>query len=479
MHPKMKMLRRNLSLIILALACVFFLYNASSGFTLKKKSKKTSFCETKQEVTTYRPFVVIIASYNNVKYYEKNLRSVFEQNYPNYRVIYIDDASTDGMGEKVDQFLLKESPSVKMEVIHNAVNKKPLENFYWAIHSCRDEEILVFLDGDDWLAHDKVLRWLNQCYEDPSIWMTYGSYLEYPSYRRWGKKIPEEVHKKRSYRELAKKKFLITHLKTGYAGLFKKVKLQDLLEEGKFYPMAQDQALCLPAQEMAHRHSHFIRDILYIYNRDNVLNDDKVDRKMQIANSQSIQSRPSYSPIDSWQGKQTQVDLVIICKEGPIPLLATLESIKEFVSGYEKIWIVGEKNEPLEKLFPRLHFIKKREDLQASSADYFLVCDDEHLFEKKLDVGDCALHCQAAGVERCILEEVVLEKTLAYTPSFAAGYFSPGQNLSVDLVEKEAFFADSKDFSLCLYAPKVCPSPCTKHLPTIKIDDENTLLSSY
>ena len=40
---------------------------------------------------------VIVTSYNNGenKLYENNLKSIFRQSYSNYKVIYIDDASTD------------------------------------------------------------------------------------------------------------------------------------------------------------------------------------------------------------------------------------------------------------------------------------------------------------------------------------------------------------------------------------------------
>jgi hypothetical protein len=37
------------------------------------------------------PLVVIIPSYKNAKYYKQNLDSVFNQNYTNYRVIYVAD----------------------------------------------------------------------------------------------------------------------------------------------------------------------------------------------------------------------------------------------------------------------------------------------------------------------------------------------------------------------------------------------------
>ena len=42
-----------------------------------------------------KPFVVVIPSYNNTKYCEQNLLSVLGQEYTNFRVIYLEDASTD------------------------------------------------------------------------------------------------------------------------------------------------------------------------------------------------------------------------------------------------------------------------------------------------------------------------------------------------------------------------------------------------
>ena len=46
-------------------------------------------------VFEYKKFVLIIPSYNNENYIEKNLSSVLRQDYPKFRFIYINDASTD------------------------------------------------------------------------------------------------------------------------------------------------------------------------------------------------------------------------------------------------------------------------------------------------------------------------------------------------------------------------------------------------
>ena len=45
-------------------------------------------------------FVFIIPSYNNEKWIEKNVMSVLNQTYENWKMIYINDNSTDKTGEK-------------------------------------------------------------------------------------------------------------------------------------------------------------------------------------------------------------------------------------------------------------------------------------------------------------------------------------------------------------------------------------------
>ena len=52
-----------------------------------------------------KPIVVVIPSYNNERWVENNLTSVFKQNYQNYRVIYVDDCSTDNTYKHVMELI--------------------------------------------------------------------------------------------------------------------------------------------------------------------------------------------------------------------------------------------------------------------------------------------------------------------------------------------------------------------------------------
>jgi glycosyltransferase involved in cell wall biosynthesis len=65
----------------------------------------------------------VIPTYNNAENdrYLKNIRSVVMQNYSNYHVIVIDDASTDGTGTLILSFLREQQvlPKERYEIIRN------------------------------------------------------------------------------------------------------------------------------------------------------------------------------------------------------------------------------------------------------------------------------------------------------------------------------------------------------------------------
>jgi glycosyltransferase involved in cell wall biosynthesis len=245
--------------------------------------------EARFAVVEHKPFVIIIPSYNNSEWVERNLSSVFMQNYDNYRVIYIDDASYDGTLEKVKSYIDQYKMAHHIDVIHNLANQGACENITRAIHSCRDEEIAMILDGDDWFAHGHVLQTLNEIYADPDVWMTYGSYIEYPSYSygvaNFAQPLPKKVIEKNTVREYTRKHWCLSQLRTFYVSLFKKIKREDLLWGGKYFDATYDLAFMLPMAEMAGIHAKYLKEILYIYNRETPLNDDKVraERQRQIA----------------------------------------------------------------------------------------------------------------------------------------------------------------------------------------------------
>ena len=127
-------------------------------------------------------FKIIIPFYNVEKWIKFCIRSVKAQNYKNFQCILIDDLSTDNTVEIIDEEIKNDS---RFKLVRNTDKSFALKNIYDAIiiSQPNPEDIIVTLDGDDWLMNKQVLQKLNDCYNKHQCWMTYGSYVEYPSKR--------------------------------------------------------------------------------------------------------------------------------------------------------------------------------------------------------------------------------------------------------------------------------------------------------
>lgn len=265
--------------------------------------------------------VVVIPSYNNQEWYQKNLLSALEQKYSKFRILYINDCSTDGTGEQVAQLAMSLRPdsfhmisfddrfssdiaevtkkfreevnreSVFFTLVNNISRSGALANHYRAAHSCADDEILLTLDGDDWFYDDEVLKRINAVYASGEIWMTHGKLIEYPhGATHWCEPVPPELVRSNEVRQFK----CPSHLRTYYAWIFKKIVLEDLLYEGKFFPMTCDMAIMYPILEMAGERHAFIAEINYVYNMMNPINDGKVDRDLQNQMDKIIRGKKPY-----------------------------------------------------------------------------------------------------------------------------------------------------------------------------------------
>lgn len=262
-----------------------------------------------------KPIVVVIPSYNNQQWYERNLNSVCYQNYTNYRIVYIDDCSPDGTGNLVQSYIDKHNMHDKVTLVRNEVNRGALYNLYTTIHQCADDEIIVTVDGDDWLKHKNVLKRVNQEYQKQNVWMTYGQFESYPKGTRgFCRNLQQFVIQKNAYREI---EWYTSHLRTFYAGLFKQVKLKDLVHEGELFRVTWDMAFLFPMFEMADGKFSFIPDILYIYNEATPLSDNKLRVLQQLRCNKIIRGKDKYTPINSYTRchNKDDIDLVIFSQD--------------------------------------------------------------------------------------------------------------------------------------------------------------------
>jgi len=241
-------------------------------------------------------FKIIIPLYNVEKWIKICLRSVKLQTYKNFQCIIVDDLSTDKSVEAIRKEIKDDD---RFKLVVNKEKAYALKNIYDGIVFSKpdNEDVIITLDGDDWFASKKVLETLNKTYNEEDCWLTYGSYAEYPSKTRgkFAKQIPQQVVYASSYRQY---EWCSSHLRTFKHHLWKQIKKEDLLDsEGNFYKMTWDLAFMFPMLEMCGDKSKYIRDILYIYNMDNPLNDHKVDNTYQRELEIEIRNKPKYDKI--------------------------------------------------------------------------------------------------------------------------------------------------------------------------------------
>lgn len=237
-----------------------------------------------------RSFVIFICGFNNGAFLEKTLRSVFSQVYDNYRLIYIDDASTDGSYELARDCISRSGYSSRAAFVHNDQKLGLLANLVRAVQGCKDQEIVILLHGQDWLAHEWVLERLNQYYADPDLWLTYGQYREFPSYRLGN----DRNYQQSEWKSIRQSSLISHHLPSFYAALFKRIKESDLLFQGAFLPECGELAVMLPMLESARDHFQFVSEILSISNQRAC---DLENRDSQIRCERYIRSLKPYSPL--------------------------------------------------------------------------------------------------------------------------------------------------------------------------------------
>jgi glycosyltransferase involved in cell wall biosynthesis len=251
------------------------------------------------QAQTRKPqFVVLICSYNNARWYQANVLSVLSQTYSDYRVIYIDDCSSDGTADLVEELVNFLGFKSKVTIIRNSKRKLKMQNMYEVIHTlCKPEEIIVELDGDDMLATCTTLATLSTYYKNNDTLMTYGSYINFP-YKGLinTSPLPKEIIASNAVR---KHKWVTSHLKSYYTWLFNMIPEDHLKVNGKFVPMTADLAYMFSMLELAGPRAQHCKEIMYIYNTTSPINDDKVNIELQESLAQQLRFKKPLKPLST------------------------------------------------------------------------------------------------------------------------------------------------------------------------------------
>jgi glycosyltransferase involved in cell wall biosynthesis len=238
-------------------------------------------------------FLIIVGFYNAAPFIEKCVGSIISQDYKNYRVIFIDDASTDGTLDLVPDY-------DNYFKIRNDVTITGLPNLHNCIlNHAEDDEIIVFLDGDDSFYGNKVLSFLNDYYNNNDCLITYGQAI-------WtdGRKGFACKYTKEQFNNLRNEPLRVSHLRTFRRFIYKEIEKQDPNfscmkdDKGEFFRFAWDVAMMFPLLEIVgYDKTHFIDKLLYVYNIHNPISEHAINQTSQTKAHMDVNKKPKFKQI--------------------------------------------------------------------------------------------------------------------------------------------------------------------------------------
>lgn len=219
---------------------------------------------------TKNRFIIIIAGRNNAQWVKQNLESVLVQDYDNYKIAFFDDASDDG----TDQIAIATLGHSNPKVSYTLQTERQMKTWFFA-HleehvTIYDNDILVFLDGDDFLACENVLSYLNSIYNQTNCWMTYGGMLVWNGGENYvepypqNSEIPTTILATRDFR---RDTWRTSHLKTMRGFLWKQFNKKDIMPNGQPMVGPDDLAIMYAMLEMTPNNKIYrVTEPIYIYN---------------------------------------------------------------------------------------------------------------------------------------------------------------------------------------------------------------------
>lgn len=221
-------------------------------------------------------FHFIVVGRNGPQWVRPCLESIAAQRTHSFDVHVIDDASDD-----------PEQPRLVKEICESygwdyTLNTKRMGAMYnqfqaWNSFSPRGDDVMVWVDLDDRLAHRNVLNVLSAAYRQ-GMYVTYGSYTPDPPSATCPpvREYPMAIMRAGTLREHIRHGggLRFNHLRTVSWRVLQHITADDCKDsDGEWFQTAADAAVMIPALELAGWRYRRLEDVLYIYTSDNPLSD--------------------------------------------------------------------------------------------------------------------------------------------------------------------------------------------------------------
>lgn len=236
--------------------------------------------------------IILTTAFNCENFIEKSLSSILNQSYKDFRCFITDDLSTDETVQRAKKIVAGDS---RFKIIENKQKFYQPGNYDQILRNYSDiddDEVIIEVDGDDWLPDEDVFYRINNVYRNKNIWIANGSFMYHTGMVGFSKK-------QRNFDSLRLERFTASHIRTWRAFLWRKINQDDLKDEnGKYWKISGDLSFMLPMLEMSGpEHYTFMPEINYVYNESNPLNDHKVDIQAVFEVADKIRKKPKYSKI--------------------------------------------------------------------------------------------------------------------------------------------------------------------------------------
>lgn len=214
------------------------------------------------------------------------------QTFTDFTCYLTDDLSTDDSVKEIESLIEGDN---RFKLIKNTIKHYQPGNYDQVIRNnsnIDDNEIIVEIDGDDWLPDRNVLKRIDEYYSDPNVWVANGSF-------KYHNGMPGFSQAQTNFDDLRGSRFTASHIRTWRAFLWRKILVEDLKdEEGTYWRISGDLSFMFPMLEMSGpEHYKFMPEINYVYNESNPLNDHKVDMKLVNDIANKIRQKLKYNKL--------------------------------------------------------------------------------------------------------------------------------------------------------------------------------------
>lgn len=215
-------------------------------------------------------FKIIVTVRNAERWIERCLQSVLTQSYPLWQCIVVDDASTDRTFDNALRVTGRDARFLAMRQEQRQESHLVNQNLAVQASRANSRDVLVILDGDDWLHDDGVLHHLAIVFKSPDVWLSYGSFVlwtadDAPLDTSW--KLPAYSTETLRSGTVRQEDWRASHLRAFRAGLWRAVD-QDRYcrRDGRVVNVAVDHGMMFPMMELARERCIHVERPMLIYN---------------------------------------------------------------------------------------------------------------------------------------------------------------------------------------------------------------------